>query len=94
MMVSTRDTSGPALMCALSANSPACGATLGERGYSKDHRPDLMQMIVAVVIDAAGRPICSEMWPGNTADVTVLIPVIDRLHALRHVKSLGTTQSH
>jgi len=55
------------------------GATLGERGYSKDHRPELMQMIVAVMIDADGRPICSEMWPGNTADVTVLIPVIDRL---------------
>ena len=28
-----------------------------------------------------GRPICSEMWPGNTADVTVLIPVIDRLRS-------------
>ncbi len=55
------------------------GATLAERGYSKDHRPELMQMIVAVVIDADGRPICSEMWPGNTADVTVPIPVIDRL---------------
>jgi transposase len=61
----------------------AGGETLGERGYSKDHRPDLMQMIVAVVIDAEGRPICSEMWPGNTADVTVLIPVIDRLRATR-----------
>jgi hypothetical protein len=59
----------------------AGGATLGERGYSKDHRPDLMQMIVAVVIDADGRPICSEMWPGNTADVTALIPVIDRLRS-------------
>src|SRR5689334_20635546 len=55
------------------------GQTLGERGYSKDHRPDLMQMIVGVVIDAAGRPICSELWPGNTADVSVLVPVIDRL---------------
>src|SRR4051812_3275954 len=53
--------------------------TLGEHGYSKDHRPDLMQMIVGVVIDAAGRPVCSEMWPGNTADVSVLVPVIDRL---------------
>jgi hypothetical protein len=57
------------------------GETLGERGYSKDHRPELMQMILAVVIDAAGRPICSEMWPGNTADVSVLVPVIDRLHS-------------
>jgi Transposase DDE domain len=57
----------------------AGGETLGERGYSKEHRPDLLQMIVGVVIDAEGRPICSEMWPGNTADVSVLIPVIDRL---------------
>jgi transposase len=32
-----------------------------------------------VVIDTDGRPICSEMWPGNTADVSVLIPVVDRL---------------
>ena len=54
---------------------------MGERGYSKDHRPDLMQMIVGVVIDAAGRPVCSEMWPGNTADVSVLVPVIDRLRS-------------
>jgi transposase len=40
-----------------------------------------MQMILGVVIDAQGRPICSEMWPGNTADVSVLVPVIDRLRA-------------
>src|ERR671929_1402532 len=57
----------------------AGGETLGERGYSKDHRPDLLQMIVGVVIDATGRPVCSEMWPGNTVDVSVLVPVIDRL---------------
>ena len=59
----------------------AGGETLGERGYSKDHRPDLMQMIVGVVIDADGHPVCSEMWPGNTADVRVLVPVIDRLRS-------------
>jgi Transposase DDE domain len=59
----------------------AGGESLGERGYSKDHRPDLMQMILGVVIDAEGRPICSEMWPGNTADVRVLIPVIERLRS-------------
>ena len=55
------------------------GQSLGRRGYSKDHRPDLNQMIVGVVIDQDGRPLCTEMWPGNTADVTTLIPVIDRL---------------
>jgi hypothetical protein len=57
----------------------AGGQTLGRHGYSKDHRPDLRQMILAVVIDADGRPVCSETWPGNTADVTTLIPVIERL---------------
>ncbi len=57
------------------------GATLGERGHSKDYRPQLNQMIVGVIIDQEGRPVCSEMWPGNTADVTTLIPVIDRLRS-------------
>jgi hypothetical protein len=57
----------------------AGGQTLGRHGYSKDHRPDLRQMILAVVIDGDGRPVCSETWPGNTADVTTLIPVIERL---------------
>ncbi|HZN27991.1 MAG TPA: IS1634 family transposase [Xanthobacteraceae bacterium] len=57
----------------------AGGQTLGQHGYSKDHRPDLRQMILAMVIDGDGRPVCSEMWPGNTADVTTLIPVIERL---------------
>ena len=57
------------------------GEFIGQRGHSKDHRPDLMQMILGVVIDADGRPVCSEMWPGNTADVCVLVPVIDRLRA-------------
>ena len=55
------------------------GETLGEHGYSKDFRPDLKQMILGLVVDGSGSPICTEMWPGNTADVTVLLPVIDRL---------------
>lgn len=59
----------------------AGGDTLGERGHSKDYRPQLNQMIVGAIIDQEGRPVCSEMWPGNTADVTTLIPVIDRLRA-------------
>jgi Transposase DDE domain len=59
----------------------AGGETLGQRGYSKDHRPDLMQMILGVVVDAEGTPVCSEMWPGNTADVSVLLPVVDRLRS-------------
>ena len=57
----------------------AGGQTLGQRGFSKDHRPDLNQMILAVLLDGDGRPVCTEMWPGNTADVGSLAPVVDRL---------------
>ena len=57
------------------------GETLGERGYSKDYRPDLKQMILGLVVDGEGRPICTEMWPGATADVTTLLPVVDRLRS-------------
>ena len=57
----------------------AGGETLGQRGHSKDFRPDLAQMILALVVDAQGRPICTEMVPGNTADVKVLLPVVERL---------------
>lgn len=55
------------------------GEELGARGYSKDKRPDLKQMVVGVVVNEEGWPICCEMWPGNTADSTTVIPVIDRL---------------
>jgi hypothetical protein len=55
------------------------GVSLGRRGNSKDHRPDLYQMVVGVVLDGRGRPLCCELWPGNTADVTTLVPVIERL---------------
>ena len=44
------------------------GETLGAHGYSKDYRPDPRQMILAVLLDGDGRPVCTEMWPGNTAD--------------------------
>jgi hypothetical protein len=42
------------------------GKTIGERGHSKDHRPDLNQMVVGALLDDRGRPIACEMWPGNT----------------------------
>jgi transposase len=57
------------------------GESLGQRGFSKDHRPDLKQMVVGAVIDDKGRPICCEMWPGNTTDVKTLIPVAERMRS-------------
>ena len=57
------------------------GEELGAYGHPKDHRPDLTQMVVGIVIDGHGRPICCEMWPGNTTDVKTLVPVIERLRS-------------
>lgn len=48
-------------------------------GHSKDHRHDLHQMIVGIILDNEGNPLCSKMWPGNAADIKSLIPVMDRL---------------
>lgn len=55
------------------------GQTVGQYGRSKDHRPDRLQMVVGVVLDSEGNPICSELWPGNAADVKSLVPVVERL---------------
>ena len=55
------------------------GDELGCLGHSKDHRPDLNQMIVGAILDGNGDPICCELWPGNTSDVKTLLPITDRI---------------
>jgi len=62
------------------------GESLGQHGFSKDHRPDLKQIIVGVVLDDQGRPICCQMLPGNTTDIKTLLPVIDRLRERFHIE--------
>jgi DDE family transposase len=57
------------------------GATLGRRGHSKDFRPQLPQVVLGIVLDERDRPIASFLWPGNTADVTALLPVVERLRS-------------
>jgi transposase len=42
-------------------------------------------MIVGVVLDDKGTPLCCEMWPGNTTDVKTLLPVIERIRGRFHV---------
>ena len=64
------------------------GETLGKYGNSKDHRPDLKQMVVGVVLDGKGRPVCCELWPGNVTDVTTLIPVVTRLQERFNVRNI------
>jgi len=57
----------------------AGGQSLGQRGKSKDSRPDLAQVVVGVVLDGKGEPLCCELWPGNAADVKGLLPVLENV---------------
>ena len=64
------------------------GESLGQYGHSKDHRPDERQLVVGAVLDGEGRPLCCELWPGNTTDVTTLIPIVDRLWRRFHIRQV------
>jgi hypothetical protein len=64
------------------------GDELGEFGHTKDHRPDRKQMVVGVVLDGEGRPLCCELWPGNVTDVKTLIPIVDRLRQRFQIRSI------
>jgi transposase len=65
------------------------GEEIGQYGKSKDHRPDLKQMVVGLALDLHGWPLCCELWPGNTADVTTLLPVVNRLRERFRVRRVS-----
>lgn len=48
-------------------------------GYSRDHRPDCVQVIIALVITPEGLPLAYEVLAGNTADKTTLRGFLDRI---------------
>ena len=64
------------------------GRTIGRHGRSKDRRPDCRQMVLGLVLTQDGRPVCSEMWPGNVADVTALEAVAQRLQHRFGIRSV------
>jgi transposase len=45
---------------------------LRKQGYSKDKRPDLTQVVIGLAVTREGIPIRSWVWPGNTADMSVV----------------------
>src|SRR4029434_4106031 len=48
------------------------GIEKAKRGYSRDHRPDCLQVIIALVIAPDGFPLAYEVLDGNTSDRTTL----------------------
>ena len=43
-----------------------------KRGYSRDHRPDCLQLVIALVVTPDGFPLAYEVMNGNTSDRTTL----------------------
>lgn len=51
-------------------------------GYSRDHRPDCVQVVVALVVTPEGFPVAYEVMPGNTADCATLRAFLDKIERL------------
>jgi len=52
---------------------------IAEYGYSRDKRSDRKQIVIALACDRDGVPIASEVLPGNTADVSTLVSMVEDL---------------
>jgi transposase len=52
-------------------------------GHSKDHRPDLPQVVIGLAVTREGIPVRVWVWPGNTSDQTVIEEVKDDLAGWR-----------
>lgn len=52
-------------------------------GHSKDHRPDLPQIVIGLAVTREGIPVRCWCWPGNTNDMTVIGEVKDDLRGWR-----------
>jgi hypothetical protein len=65
---------------------------LGQRGYSRDSRPDRPQIVFGLLCAADGCPVAVEVFEGDTADPQTLAAQIDKLKrrfALKRVVLVG-----
>jgi transposase len=46
------------------------------RGYSRDHRPDCEQMVIALIVNNEGFPFSYETFDGNRADVSTMETIL------------------
>jgi transposase len=49
---------------------------IAKRGYSRDHRPDCVQVNIALVVTREGMPLGYEIFPGNRVDVTTVEEIV------------------
>src|SRR6201993_3184538 len=61
------------------ADPPFAESDKRRHGYSRDHRPDCVQVVIALVVTPEGLPLAYEVLPGNTADNTTLRDFLRRI---------------
>jgi hypothetical protein len=61
------------------SDPPADDEDKRRHGYSRDHRPDCVQVVIALVVTPEGLPLAYEVLPGNTADSTTLKGFLARI---------------
>jgi len=61
---------------------------LKDFGYSKDHRPDKVQVVLGVVLDEEGLPVTYEVYPGNTFEGATVVEMVRKLKAEYEVKEV------
>ena len=59
----------------------AASNPLAQRGYSRDHRPDCLQVCLALVVTRDGMPLGYEVFPGNRTDVTTVEEIVETMEA-------------
>src|SRR5271170_5433955 len=59
---------------------------LAERGYSRDHRSDCKQVVLALVLSREGFPLAHRTWAGNTQDLQTVKKIVRDIEA-RYGKS-------
>jgi transposase len=59
----------------------AAGNPQMRRGYSRDHRPDCKQVVLALVVSPEGFPLAYEVFDGNRRDVTTVTEILDVVEA-------------
>lgn len=58
---------------------------LAQYGYSKDKRPDRLQIIIGLLMTKEGIPVAHQVFPGNTSDVNTFRSALDDLRKRFHV---------
>jgi transposase len=59
----------------------AAGLPKARRGYSRDHRPDCKQLLLALIVSTEGLPLTYEIFPGNLLDRGTLSQVLDAVES-------------